>query len=350
MEESAMQQMGALNQREAGRRTSTGAARPGFITPIVGGLVVLVVLIGLIGTAIRDPRPHDIPVGLVGPAAAVQQMSNGIATAAPGTFQFTSFQSEDAARAALDSRSVAGVLVIGQAAPRLIVAGAAGDAVTGVIAAVFTKVFQAQGAALQVETVHLFSGGDAHGLVLFFLVVALMIATLVAQAVLLSEARDAGLGTRLGVVVAFAVLAGLAGMGAVAWITGELSSAFWAAAALAALASASVGAVVAGAGRLLGTAGVGLAAFVVVLLGLVSSGGPAGSEFLPDLYRWLGPWMPAGQLYSALRGALYFDGAGLGWPVVVLTGWLGAGLALMVLGEVVARRPRAGRAAAVTAQ
>jgi hypothetical protein len=345
-----MQQVGALNQSEAGRRAGTGAARPGFMAPIVGGLVALLVLIGLIGTAIRDPRPHDIPMGLVGPAAAVQQMSGGIASAAPGTFQFTTYESEDAARAALDSRSVAGVLVVGEAAPRLIVAGAAGDAVTGVITAVFTKVFQAQGATVQVETVHPFSSGDAHGLVLFFLVVAVMISTLVAQVVLLSEARDAGLGTLLAVVVAFAVVAGLAGMGAVAWITGELTSGFWTAAALAALASASLGAVVAGAGRLLGTAGVGLAAFVVVLLGLVSSGGPAGSEFLPDFYRWLGPWMPAGQLYSALRNALYFDGAGLGWPVVVLTGWLFVGLLLIVLGELVGRRARQGHAAAVTAQ
>src|SRR5438105_3781109 len=34
--------------------------------PIAAGLVVLVTLLGLIGTAIRDPRPHDIPVGAAG--------------------------------------------------------------------------------------------------------------------------------------------------------------------------------------------------------------------------------------------------------------------------------------------
>lgn len=85
-------------------RTATdragGRARPSWLPPIVGGLVVLLVLIGLIGTAIRDPRPHDIPVGLVGPAAAVEQMSAQFGSAAPGVFQFSTFQSEDAARAA----------------------------------------------------------------------------------------------------------------------------------------------------------------------------------------------------------------------------------------------------------
>jgi hypothetical protein len=327
-----------------------GRAQPGFVAPIVGGLVVLLVLIGLIGTAIRDPRPHDIPVGLVGPAPAVQQMSDQFSTAAPGTFQFTPYQSEDAARAALDARSVAGVLVLGPGAPKLIVAGAAGDAMTGVITAVFTKAFQAQGVAVPVEVVHPFSSGDAHGLVLFFLVVALMIGTFVSQALLQREAQNAGLGTQLAVVVGYGVLGALAGMGGVSWITGDFSSAFWAATALAALASAALGAVVAGLARLLGAAGVGLALLFAVLLGLVSSGGPAGTEFLPDFYRWIGPWMVPGQLYSAIRGALYFDGAGLGWPVSVMTGWLVAGLVLMVLGVLVRRRSGAGHAATAAAQ
>ena len=97
----------------------------------------------------------------------------------------------------------------------------------------------------------------------------------------------------------------------------------------------------AGSARLLGTAGVGLAALIVVLLDLVASGGPIGSQLLPDFYRWLAPGMPAGQLYSALRGALYFDNAGLGMPIAVLCAWLAGGLVLMVLGELVARRSRA---------
>jgi gentisate 1,2-dioxygenase len=48
--------------------------------------------------------------------------------------------------------------------------------------------------------------------------------------------------------------------------------------------------------------------------------------------------MPAGQLYDALRGALFFDGAAVASPIAVLTGWLVAGLALMWLGEVAATR------------
>jgi hypothetical protein len=303
-------------------------------------LVLLFTLIGLIGTAIRDPRPHDIPVGLVGPAPAVQQMSTAFASAAPGAFQFTSYASEADARAAIDSRAVDGALILG-ANPRLIVAGAAGDAATGVITAAFTNALKAQGATLAVETVHPFAAGDAHGLILFFVVVATIVSAMVCQAILFATANNVGFGARVGVVAVFSILAGLVGMGTALWIAGDYGSGFWEAVGLVALAAAAITTVVAGSARLLGAPGLGLAALVMVLLDLVSSGGPVGSQLLPDFYRWLAPWMPAGQLYSALRGALYFDGAGLTTPLAVLGAWLVGGLALMWIGQLVhARRSR----------
>src|SRR5437870_1970336 len=89
------------------------------VAPLAAGLVVLLALLGLIGTAIRDPRPHDIPVGLVGPAAALQPMTDALAQKVPGVFKFTSFDSEDAARAALDRRDVDGVVIVGPSGSRI---------------------------------------------------------------------------------------------------------------------------------------------------------------------------------------------------------------------------------------
>jgi hypothetical protein len=334
-----MAEVGAFERRGVGNDAAARSSLARLLPPLVGGLAVLLALIGLIGTAIRDPKPHDIPVGLVGPGPAVHQISSAFGSAAPGAFNFTSYESESTARAALDQRSVDGVLVLGSGTPRLILAGAAGDGSTGVLTGVFTKALQAQGAAVTVETVHPFPAGDSHGLVLFFVVVAVLISTLVAQA-LLGVGNEARFGPRFLVAVLYGALAGVAGMASAAWIAGGYGSGFWTAAALMALASTSVGAVVAGSIRLLGAAGLGLAALVVVLLDLVSSGGPAGSQLLPDFYRWLAPWMPAGELYSGLRGALFFDGAGLDRPLAVLAGWLLGGLALMFLGELVAARRR----------
>src|SRR5262252_8863268 len=98
-----------------------------LVAPLVAGLVVLVALLGLIGTAIRDPRPHDVPVGLVGPQQAIQPMTQALAQKLPGAFKFTTYDSEDAARAALDRRDVDGVVLVGPTGARIVVDGAAGD-------------------------------------------------------------------------------------------------------------------------------------------------------------------------------------------------------------------------------
>jgi len=82
------------------------------------------------------------------------------------------------------------------------------------------------------------------------------------------------------------------------------------------------------------------AALIVILLDLVTSGGPVGSSFLPDFYRWLAPWMPAGELFGALRGVLYFDGAGVTAPIVVMAGWAVVGLVLLAAAEFMPGRSR----------
>jgi hypothetical protein len=299
-----------------------------LLQPLVAGLAVLLLLIGVIGPAIKSPQPHDIRVGLVGPPAAIQQISSGFAQNAPGAFSFTTYSSETVARAAIDSRAVAGAVLLGPDGAHLIVAGAAGDGVTGVIAGAFGSAFKAQGQAVTVETVHPFAAADPHGLILFFVVLAILVSTLIAQAIV-------GLRTRLGLkmqlimLAAFSLLAAPVAMGAATLVAGDFGSGFWTATALVALASAAMGAVVLGAVRLLGAAGVGLAGLVLVLFDLVSSGGPIGSQLLPDFYRWFAPGMPAGQLYSGMRGALYFDNAGVAEPVGILSAWLAGGLLLI---------------------
>src|SRR5438270_5771325 len=312
-----------------------------LVAPLAAGLVVLLALLGLIGTAIRDPRPHDIPVGLVGPAQALQPMTDALAQKVPGVFKFTSFDSEDAARAALDRRDVDGVVIVGPSGSRIVVAGAAGDTSTTLIESVFGAALSARGQQVPVEVVHPFASGDAHGLILFFLVLATLISTLVVQAVLLARAARARVAVWLGVNAAWAVLAGAVGVGAATWIAGGYdTAALVPMGGLVALTALAAGTFVAGFARLLGAAGLGLSALVIILLDLISSGGPAGSTILPDVYRWMSPWMPAGQLNSALRGTLYFGGEGVALPVLVISAWLALGLVLVIIGGYV-RRPAA---------
>jgi hypothetical protein len=309
------------------------AAALAFIAPLVAGLVLLVTLIGLIASALHDPRPHGIPIGLVAPAAAREQISSRFDQAAPGAFKFTTYDSEQAARKALDVRSVDGVLVVTPAGAKVIVAGAAGDAVSGVITGAFGNAFRAQGQQVQVETVHPFASGDAHGLVLFFLVVAIILSTVVAQAVVLARAATMPVVVRLAVLIVYAVLAGLVGTATTAAIVGGFGDRFWDVAGLASLIALAVGAPIGAGARILGAPGFGLMALVMVLFDLVSSGGPVGTLLLPDFYRAVGPWMPAALGYSALRGDLYFADAGVDVPIALMSAWAATGILLILVFE-----------------
>src|SRR5439155_17254180 len=130
---------------------------------------------------------------------AIRQTATAFSTNAAGAFRFTTYGREAEARAGIDARNVDGALVIGSAGPRLIVAGAASDGATGVITGAFSKVFESQGQAITIETVHPFASGDPHGLILFFVILAVLVSTLIAQA-LAGLRRGLGFGPRVALV------------------------------------------------------------------------------------------------------------------------------------------------------
>ena len=305
--------------------------------PVIGGLVILVTLMAILGLGIRDPRPHDIRVGIAAPAPVAEQLTAGFQQAAPGAFAFTIFATEPEARSAIDDRAVDAALVVGPTGSRLVVAGAAGDAISGGVTTAFTTAFRAQGHELQVETVHPFQPGDPHGIVLFFLVLATIVAATISGALTGMTSGAGSWAYSTAAVVTYAVLAGVTGALAAAWLAGYGNgNGLFAVMALCALLSLAVASVVAASGRLLGPAGVALAALVIVPIGLVSSGGPLGSEFLPDAYRALAPWLPVAPAYGALRGVLFFDGAGIAAPIAVLSAWAAVGLVTLAAGDMLA--------------
>ena len=314
-----------------------------YARPVIGGLVILVTLIVLFGSALHDPRPHDVAVGVVAPQPMVDQLTQGFAQNAPGAFTFTTYATEAEARAAVDQRDVVAALIVGQAGPTLVVAGAAGDAIAGGVTAAFTSVFAQQGQTLSVQVVHPFGTGDPHGIILFFLLLATVITSVVAGVLAVFGAPQARWLEITTVVVVYAVCAGIVGALTASWIANDYGGAILALMGLLAVVSLAIGLVMAACARLAGPAGVGLGVLIVVLIGLISSGGPLGSAFLPDAYRLVGPWLPIEPAYSAIRGALYFGGAGLATPLLVLGAWIVIGLAGLAASEL--RAPQHARTA-----
>ena len=86
-----------------------------------------------------------------------------------------------------------------------------------------------------------------------------------------------------------------------------------------------------------GAAGTGLVILVFVILGNAASGGPFARPLLPGLWRTFGGLLPPGASVDLARSALFFDGARIAGPILVLVAWaaVGTALALALGGRIV---------------
>jgi hypothetical protein len=79
-----------------------------------------------------------------------------------------------------------------------------------------------------------------------------------------------------------------------------------------------------------GPLGTGLVILVFVILGNAASGGPFARPLLPGLWRTIGGVLPPGASVDLARSALFFDGARIAGPILVLVAWAVFGTALAI--------------------
>src|SRR5690606_6118738 len=107
---------------------------------------------------------------------------------------------------------------------------------------------------------------------------------------------------------------------------------------VAGLVSFAVAGTVAGLGTVIGRAGIGIAALVMLLIGNPFSAATSAPELLPQPWGTIGQLLPPGAAASLIRSVAFFDWAGAQGPLLVLVGW--AVLALVLLGVGVLRDSR----------
>ena len=283
--------------------------------PIVVALLALQALLVLLFVApARDPQPHGLPVGVVGPAPAPRG----------DAFDVHRYPDADTARAAIREREVYGAVV--PAAKRVLVASAASPVVAQQLGAQLGGAAGANG--VHVEDVVPVASGDPRGAALNGLFLPLMIATF-PLALLLGRMRLPR-SRALGVVAGFSALSGLA-LTALLRAMDALPGPYLAVAGVAALAVAAVALTAAGMFRVLGPAGLGIAAVLFVVLGNPGSGNATAPELLPGFWRVAGQLLPPGAGGQALRDVAYFDGHALLAPALVLAAWAIFGAALILV-------------------
>lgn len=296
--------------------------------PLALAAVVALVLLAF-GLPAVKAAPHDLPVGVTGPAAATSQVTGALAERRPGAFAVRSYADEAALTEAIRDREVYGGIVPSPSGPVVLTASAASPAAAQTLTGLAGGLAQQSGAAPTVRDIVPLPEEDARGAGLAAAAFPLVIGA-IAPAFLLTR-----LTSRRRVQVAagavYAVVAGFAFAAVVHHWFGTLGGSYVAESAVfAATVAAGVFALL-GLNRVLGTAGLGLGAATLVFLGNPLSGASSAPEFLASPWREIGQAMPPGAGSQVLRSVSFFDGAGAmpGW--LVIGAWVLAGLALLAL-------------------
>lgn len=97
------------------------------------------------------------------------------------------------------------------------------------------------------------------------------------------------------------------------------------------LGMAAISLFVLGMESLLGFAGLGIGAVLMMFIANPLSGMATGWQWLPSPWGFIGQLLPPGAAGSLLRADAFFDGRGAGLPILVLTCWAVLGIVLVGL-------------------
>jgi nucleotide-binding universal stress UspA family protein len=300
-------------------------ALAGFIVAFAAFAAVFVAL--AVG-AYHAPRPHDLPVGIVGSATATGGIEHALDSALPGAISWRSYPSAADARTGIMQRDVDGALVASGSRLRLLVTTGGGTAPANFLTQAAGTVAAHSGSQLAVTDVVPALPADTQALSSFFLLLGALIPSLAAgsgTALAFRKARPAlGIVAPVAVAVAIglasaAVADGIAGLGHYPAIAGVV--------ALFSLAVAAPTAVLARIKPPL----VAVAVLLFIVAGIPDSGGPANlASFSGAGFRLFDSVLPLGLAASVVRNVVYFGGHSTALHLWILAAWAVAGLAGLI--------------------
>jgi hypothetical protein len=305
-------------------------------TPKAVALVLLPALVLMLAFAFsyvgafHEPTPHHVPIAVVGTAAVTAQLD-----ALPGDpLDARQASSRADALSQIDNREIYGAY--DAARNRLLVASAANRATAIALERTFDRAAAAQRRpAVRVSDVKPLPPKDPNGTAAFYAMIAWVFGGYIGATLIgmigspRSRSRRRG-SARIGALAGFAIVAGIMSVVMLRACFGAFSGHVVALCAIASLTIFASGAATAGIQAATGPAGTGLVILVFVILGNAASGGPFARPLLPGLWRTIGGVLPPGASVDLARAALFFDGARIAGPILVLVGWAVAGAALVI--------------------
>ncbi|CAM5696285.1 ABC transporter permease [Streptomyces griseorubiginosus] len=301
---------------------ATGAK--GVLLPVAIVLVIGSIFVSVFLAAFHAPRPHDLPVAVVGTTQRLEQVTGGLELGLSGGFEVKRYADENAARHALQDRKVYAAYVTGPGkSATLLYAGANGPSVTSTVTGAFSGVAKANHDRMTVRDIVPASSGDTRGLSVFYAGFGVVLAGFLFGMMTYQMAPRLEYRWRMASLATFGILAGVL-VAAMAGSVGfaALPGPFLGIAGIIALMAAAVGSATMTFMRLFGRAGMSLAAVVLLTFGNSTSGGTLPTPYLPDWLHPLSEILPVGVGVRAVQGLSHFNNDGLTAGIVVLVAWI----------------------------
>jgi hypothetical protein len=255
----------------------------------------------------------------------------GIGQAMPGAFVFTTYGDSLAAQQAVRDRTVYAALVFAPQGATLFTATNASPALATVLSQAIPAALKQAQPQLVVTVTDLAPppSTDPHGASLPSALIPLTITSIAAGALIALRVKRRGL--RVGLVVGVSVAAGLLVALAMQTIIGGLTGSWIANAGTLSLFALAVVSATCGLTAALGLGGTGLAVLLIFFFGFPYSGATSAWQMLPTPWGHVAQFLPVGAGNQVVRAVAFFDSAGAGALIAVLTVWAVVGLLLALL-------------------
>jgi hypothetical protein len=332
---------GSVSDRPPPRRSLSPDDRK-LLVGLFGVLLAVFALVSSNVAANHSPKPHGVPIGIVGTPGVAGAARAELARATPGAFEVHTYRSLTSARTTVLDRSVYGAFQP-VPTPVLLVASAASPAVAVLLQKTFSGAASRSGRALAVHDLAPPPSSDSSGATSFSVVLSLILAGLVGASLVYAFTMNRPEAVRVGVAVALGVGAGLVTALVTNVLIGAYPGHFFAVWGVATLFVFAIGLPIAAFQVIFGIAGTVIGWILFLVIGNPASGGSSAPELLPGFWRTLSQLLPPGAGVTSLRDVVYFNGHGSSHALIVLAVYAVLGGAVAMI----ARRLRT-RAAAAT--
>lgn len=290
----------------------------------------------IVGTY-HQPHPHNIRIGVVGPAAQTAPLRAAIEDKAGSAFEVSSVATAAVAEHDVRHRDLDAAFVPtadpGQPAT-VIIASAGGRIVATAAENLARAVTTSQGVQLAVDDVRPLAAGDQIGIGVFMFMVVCTICGYLTVTLLYTVAPTLRPSRRYPIIVAMSVLVptiayliGGLGFGTYEGSVGTIAAFI----AVGALYTFVIGMVTRLLQVLIGPPALFVSLAIFVFLNIPSLGATYTAAVLPPFWRFVNEFWIGAETTNAERSLLYFGGLGVGADLIRLLVWAGVIVAVLLL-------------------